>query len=52
MKCVECNKSLTPDEIGYGHDCEAYYEQGWYDDVLKSFFNEHVKIIPIGFEEK
>jgi len=23
MKCVECGKRLTPDEIGYGHDCEV-----------------------------
>jgi hypothetical protein len=21
--CVECGKDLTPDELGYGHDCEG-----------------------------
>ena len=21
--CGECEKALTPDELGYGHDCEA-----------------------------
>jgi hypothetical protein len=21
--CVECSKDLTPDELGYGHDCEG-----------------------------
>ncbi len=36
MKCVECDKRLTPDEIGYGHDCEVspspaveYYNYGF-----------------------
>jgi hypothetical protein len=40
VRCVECNKRLTPDDIGYGHDCEVYYNQSWYDDVLKPFFGE------------
>ncbi len=21
--CIECDKELSPDELGYGHDCEA-----------------------------
>ena len=21
--CFECGKDLTPDELGYGHDCES-----------------------------
>ena len=21
--CVECKKELSPDELGYGHDCEG-----------------------------
>jgi hypothetical protein len=21
--CGECEKALTPDELGYGHDCEG-----------------------------
>ena len=21
--CGECEKALTPDELGYGHDCEV-----------------------------
>ena len=50
MKCVECDKRLTPDEIGYGHDCEVspspmveHYGCNW---------DEHIKVIHVGFEEK
>ena len=25
--CPECYKALTPDEIGYGHDCEVRYAE-------------------------
>jgi hypothetical protein len=51
MKCVECNKKLTPDEIGYGHDCEVspssmveYYNYDWE--------KEHLIVIPIGFDKQ
>jgi hypothetical protein len=27
MRCVECDKRLTPDDIGYGHDCEVFGEE-------------------------
>ena len=51
MKCVECDKRLTPDEIGYGHDCEVspspMVEHYDYDCE-----KEHLIVIPVGFDKE
>jgi hypothetical protein len=48
--CVECNKELDENEIGYGHDCEVspspmveHYDYDWE--------KEHIVVIPIGFDK-
>lgn len=31
-KCPECEQTLTPEEMAYGHDCEVFSEKSCEDE--------------------